>query len=66
MIRKQFPDYELADNSILHYCNMKLVTFSIDREMHSLIISFPMFVKDFHQPPLKLYEVNTVAVPIPD
>ena len=45
---------------------MKLVTFSIDRETHSLIISFPVFVKDFRQPPLKLYEVDTVAVPIPD
>ena len=66
MIRKQFPDYELADNSILHYRDMKLVTFSIDRESHSLIISFPVFVKDFHQPPLKLYEVDTVAVPVPD
>ena len=66
MIRKQFPDYELADTSILHYRDMKLVTFSIDRETHSLIISFPVFVKDFRQPPLKLYEVDTVAVPIPD
>ena len=27
MIRKQFPDYELANNSILHYRDMKLVTF---------------------------------------
>ena len=45
MIRKQFPDYELADNSILHYHDMTLVTFSIDRETHSLIISFPVFVK---------------------
>ena len=66
MIRKQFPDYELADNSILHYRDMKLVTFSIDRESHSLIISFPVFVKDFRQPPLKLYEVDMVAVPVPD
>ena len=66
MIQKQFPDYELADNSILHYRDMKLVTFSINRETHSLIISFPVFVKHFCQPPLKLYEVNTVAVPIPD
>ena len=66
MIRKQFPDYELADTSILHYRDMKLVTFSIDRETHSLIISFLVFVKDFRQPPLKLYEVDTVAVPIPD
>ena len=66
MIRKQFPDYELADTSLLHYHDMKLVTSSIDRETHSLIISFPVFVKDFRQPPLKLYEVDTVAVPIPD
>ena len=66
MIRKQFPDYELADNSILHYRDMKLVTFSIDRETHSLIISFPVFVKDFRQPSLKLYEVDTVGVPVPD
>ena len=51
MIRKQFPDYELADNSILHYRDMKLVTFSINRETHSLIILFPVFVKDFRQPP---------------
>ena len=43
IIRKQFPDYELADTSILHYRDMKLVTFSIDRETHSLIISFPVF-----------------------
>ena len=66
MIWKKFPDYELANNSILHYHDMKLVTFSIDRETHLLIISFPVFVKDFHQPPLKLYEVDTVAVPVPD
>ena len=66
MIRKQFPDYKLADTSILHYRDMKLVTFSIDRETHSLVISFPVFVKDFCQPPLKLYEVDTVVVPIPD
>ena len=66
MIRKQFPDYELADTSILHYHDMKLVMFSIDRETHSLIISFPVFVKDFCQPPLKLCEVDTVVVPIPD
>ena len=44
MIRKHFPNYELADNSILHYRDMKLVTFLLDGETHSLIISFPMFV----------------------
>ena len=48
MTRKQFPDYALADDSILHYRDMKLVTFTVDREAHSLIVSFPVFVKDFH------------------
>ena len=66
MIRKQFPDYVLADDSILHYRDMKLVTFAVDRDTHSLIISFPVFVRDFRQPPLRLYEIDTVDVPIPD
>ena len=65
MIRKQFPDYALADDSILHYRDMKLVTFAVDREAHSLIVSFPVFVKDFRQPRLKLYEIDTVPVPYP-
>ena len=31
-----------------------------------MIISFLFFVKDFRQPSLKLYEVDMVAVPVPD
>ena len=45
---------------------MELVTFSVDRVTHSLIMTFPVFIKDFKQPPLSLFEIETVPVPIPD
>ena len=31
---------------------------------HSLIVTFPVFIKDFKQPPLSLFEIETVAMPI--
>ena len=45
---------------------MELVTFSVDRITHSLVVTFPVFIKDFKQPPLSLFEIETVPVPIPD
>ena len=59
---------ELLDaiNHISHYRDMELVTFSVDRITHSLIVTFPVFIKDFKQPPLSLFEIKTVPVPIPD
>ena len=66
MVKKNYPDYELAANHILHYRDMELLTFSVDRVTHSLIVTFPVFIKDFKQPPLSLFEIETVAVPIPD
>ena len=66
MVKKNYPDYELAANHISHYRDMELVTFSVDRVTHSLIVSFPVFIKDFKQPPLPLFEIETVPVPIPD
>ena len=41
---------------------MELVTFSVDRVTHSLIVIFT----DFKQPPLSLFEIETVPVPIHD
>ena len=55
MVKKNYPDYELAANHILHYRDMELVTFSVDRATHSLIVTFPVFIKDFKQPPLSLF-----------
>ena len=62
----RYPDYELAANHIFHYRDMELVTFSVDRITHSLVVTFPVFIKDFKQPPLSLFEIETVPVPIPD
>ena len=45
---------------------MKMVTFSVDQQAHSLILTFPAFIKNYKQPPLSLYEVETVPVPIID
>ena len=66
MVRLRYPDYELAANHISHYRDMELVTFSVDRITHSLVVTFPVFIKDFRQPPLSLFEIETVPVPIPD
>ena len=44
---------------------MKMVT-TVDQQTHSLIVTFPAFIKNYKQPPLSLYEVETVPVPIID
>ena len=66
MVKKNYPDYEFTANHISHYRDMELVTFSVDRVTHSLIVTFPVFIKDFKQPPLSICEIETVPVPIPD
>ena len=66
MVRLRYPDYELAANHISHYRDMELVTFSVDRITHSLVVTIPVFIKDYKQPPLSLFEIETVPVPIPD
>ena len=43
-----------------------MVTFAVDQPAHSLIVTFPGFIKNYKQPPLSLYEVETVPVPILD
>ena len=66
MVKKNYPDYESAANHISHYRDIELVTFSVDRVTHSLIVTFPVFIKNFKQPPLSLFEIETVPVPTPD
>ena len=66
MVKKQYPDYELAATHISHYHDMKMVTFVVDQQMHSLIVVFPAFIKDYTQPPLALFEIESVPVPIKD
>ena len=66
MVKRNYPDYVLAAKHISHYRDMKMVTFSVDQQAHSLILTFPAFIKNCKQPPLSLYEVETVPVPIID
>ena len=66
MVKKQYPDYILAADHIPHSRDMKFVTFAVDRVVHSLIISFPVLIKDYRQPSLALYEIESGHMPIPD
>ena len=66
MVKRNYPDYVLAAKHISHYRDMKMVTFSVDQQAHSLIVTFPAFIKNYKQPPLSLYEVETVPVRIID
>ena len=63
MVKRNCPDYVLAAKHIFHYRDMKMVTFAVDQQVHSLILTFPAFIKNYKQPPLSLYEVETVPVP---
>ena len=42
---------------------MMLVTFGIDKDIN-LIIQFPLFIQPYTQPPLLLYQMKTVPIPI--
>ena len=65
MVKSNYPDYVLAATHISHYRDMKMVTFAVDQQTHSLVI-FPAFIKNYKQPPLSLYEAETVPLPIID
>ena len=45
---------------------MKMVTFVVDQQTHSLILVFHAFIKEYKQPPLALFEIESVPVPIKD
>ena len=60
------PKYALAVEHVSHYRDMKLVTFAVDQQTHSLIVTFPVFIQDYRRPPLSLFDIETVPVPITD
>ena len=66
MVKRNYPDYVLATTHISHYRDIKMVTFAVDQRTHSMIVTFPAFIKNYKQPPLSLHEVETVPVPIID
>ena len=57
------PDYTLVLDRLHLYYDMKLITFSIDKDMN-LVIQFPVFIKPYTQKPLRLYQLETVPVTI--
>ncbi len=65
MVRQTHPEYILAIEDLTLYYDMKLVTFGIDTNQN-LIITFPVFVKQYTTQPMILYEIETVPVPIID
>ena len=40
MVKRNYPDYVLAATHISHYRDMKMVTFAVDQQTHSLIVLF--------------------------
>jgi hypothetical protein len=64
-LHETHSEYTLALDKISHYYDMKLASFGVTSD-HSLVITFPVFIKPYRNKPLNLYEIETVAVPIPD
>ena len=64
-LAKTNKNYGLVLNRLYLYYDMKLVTFGIDQDKN-LIIQFPVFVAPYTQAWLKLYQIETVPVPILD
>ena len=65
MVCKTHPDYALAIRKINEYYDMKLAMFGLDSD-GSMVVAFPVFVKDHASKPKTLYEIEMVKVPIPD
>ena len=65
MLTKTNPDYDIVIKRLHLYYDMKLVTFGIDRN-RNLLKQFPVFVQPYTKQLLKLYQLETVPVPIVD
>ena len=61
-IRKINQDYEIIINKLHLYYDMKLITFSIDRDK-KLIIQFPVFTQTYTQQLLILYQIRNSTSP---
>ena len=65
MVCKIHPYYTLAIGHLTEYYDIKLAMFSLDSD-GSMVVAFPVFVKDHASEPKTLYEIEMVKVPIPD
>ena len=62
MVHTTHPDYALAIKHITEYYDMKLVTFGLDSD-GSMVVAFPVFVKDHASEPKTRYEIKMVKCP---
>ena len=63
VLAKTNKDYDLVLTRLYLYYDMKLVTFGIDSQ-RNLIIQFLVFVQQYTQTRLILYQIVTVPVPV--
>jgi len=66
VISQRGGGYVPALESIHHYYDMKLVSFMVDPHSRDLILTFPILLKPSNMDPLKLFEIETVHVPVED
>ena len=62
---KSNTGYKIAFPQVDAYYDMKVATFSLDKE-NNLIVTFPILIEPIQNKPLSLYEIETVPVPIVD
>ena len=63
MVKKATSTNVLAFPHLTQCSDMKLLTFGVD-DHHSLVITFPVFVRTFNREGVVLYEIETVSHPI--
>ena len=64
-MHRDHKGYRLAFPHDNAYYDIPLVTFSLD-DLLNVIVTFPIFIVPLDHQPFKLFEIETVPVPIPD
>ena len=62
-IQKTNPDFTLLFPDLYYYNDMKIISFSCDRDFN-LVLQFPDFIEPYTQKPLALHQLEAVPVPI--
>ena len=59
------PDYDIVTKRLHLYYDLKLVTFGLNKE-RNLIVQFPVFIQQYIQQQVILYQIEREPVPIID
>jgi len=63
---EQYPNYKPVKTQLNHYYEMKLISMFYDPETGDIYITFPIFLTQNNNYPMRLFEIETAHVPIPD